>query len=80
MPNVNHHTMSTEDCAPLRGNTDRLISLIVDARTAGELRPAVEIFHERDSGGFEARSLLAVCVREAGHHLLGRPFRTYMRR
>lgn len=49
--------------------SDRFFSVILEGNTAGPTRPVMEIFHERDNGGFEQKSALAGLIWRAGENL-----------
>ena len=49
--------------------TERFFSLIVEGPAWGATRPVMEVFHERDNGGFEENSALAGLIWRASENL-----------
>lgn len=48
---------------------DRFFSLILEGQPGGPVRPVMEVFHERENGGFEENSALAGLIWRAAQNL-----------
>ena len=50
-------------------HADRFFSLILEGHVEGAVRPVMEVFHERENGGFEENSVLAGLIWRAADNL-----------